>query len=425
MEFPSLRLLLLASVCAGTLSSTVRVHSQELPERESAFTESSEELSNLTSELEASRTLVPEARFDPFGSIMEPWNNGWNWVDDRLGLHMGFAYTALYQAATNGNYKNGRDGGVGDLDIFGTWHVLYPKRKTGILTAGTLGFNLEYRHLLSGLPPSELADSIGSLWGTTSGFDLQDISLIQLWWQQKLFDNKLGFRFGKIDLASVFDVYRFNSSNHFFQNAAFSDNPTIPFPENGFGVVGRWDPTEDLFVYYGFGDAEGRKTSTLNTGQVEAWFSAATIGWNGEIGGLGKGLYQVTGWHADRRSNSEKPTASGFSIVAQQELGNGIVPFARYSWSSAAAVDVKDLITAGAVIEGVGRFEKDRLGAAVAWGSPHDDSHRDQWSAEVFLRHEVTPEFRVTPHVQLIIDPSKNRNDDIIGIVGIRGRVTF
>ena len=64
----------------------------------------------------------------------------------------------------------------------------------------------------------------------------------------------------------------------------------------------------------------------------------AAVGWSGDVGKLGKGLYQITGWTSDKREMSESPSASGFSAVAQQELGNGWVPYARYAWSSDAAV---------------------------------------------------------------------------------------
>ena len=206
-------------------------------ENGSALTESSEELSNLTSELEEKREGSQTYRFDPLRPVMDPWNNAWRWVDQELGVHVGFAYTALYQAATKGSYGERATGGVGDLDIFGTWDIPFVSKSTGLVNQGTIGFNFEQRDSLDGLPPSELGNTIGSLWGTTSGFNLQEFSAIQYWWQQKLFDEHLGFRVGKIDLSSIFDVYRFNSANHFFNNNAFADNPTIPFPENGLGGV--------------------------------------------------------------------------------------------------------------------------------------------------------------------------------------------
>jgi porin len=392
-------------------------------ERQASLSESSDEISNLVGELDETRQS--SADFDPLRLILDPWNDGWRWVNKERGLNMGFSYTALYQAVSKGSYDGPSTGAAGDLDVFGTWYLLNPGRAKGFFNEGTLGFNFEYRHAMDGLPPSELADSIGSLWGTTSGFDVQDPSLVQIWWQQKLLDDHIGFRFGKLDMASIFDVYRFNSSNHYYQNAAFSDNPAIPFPGNGLGFAVAWEPTDEWFLRYGFGDAEGSKTETINTGLVEAWFSAATVGWNSEVGSLGKGLYQITGWHSDRRSGSEKPNASGFSVLAQQELPNRWVPYARWAWSSQAAVDVQSLITTGAVLEGIGQRENDRVGFAVGWGQPHADGDRAQWTGELFYRRELIPEFRITPHVQVIVNPSRNRSDDVIGILGIRGRFTF
>ena len=395
-------------------------------QNEKALTESSEELGNLGDELEAKREGMATYRADPLRPIMDPWNHAWRWVDQELGVNVGFAYTAVYQAATKGSYNGASSGGAGDLDIFGTWDFLKSDNFTGVLNRGTLGFHFEQRNGLDGMPPAELGDTIGSLWGTTSGFNEQPFSLVQWWWQQKVFDEHFGFRVGKIDLASIFDVYRFNSANHFYSNAAFSDNPAIPFPENGFGSVIRWAPNDEWFAIAGFGDAEGRKTATVDTsGNVDAWFSAATVGWNGQVGELGKGLYQLTTWHSDARSRSERPSATGISLVAQQEFGKHWTPYLRYAHSDAAAVDVKHLITAGAVLEGLGRWENDRFGFAAGWGSPHDESLRAQWVTEVFYRMELFPELRITPHAQIIVHPSRNPNDDVLAILGLRARFTF
>ena len=411
---------------AAVLLLLLATTGSSLAQSDKALTESSEELANLGDELEAKRESSATYRFDPLRPIMDPWNHAWRWVDQELGVTMGFAYTAVYQAASKGSYEGASSGGAGDLDIFGTWDILKKDNFTRVLDRGTIGIHFEHRTTLDGTPPSELGNNIGSLWGTSSGFNEQPFSMVQWWWQQQIIDEHFGFRVGKIDLASIFDVYRFNSSNHFFSNAAFSDNPAIPFPENGFGGVLRWAPTDEWFAIVGTGDAEGRKTATINTEQnVDAWFSAATVGWNGQVGELGKGLYQLTTWHSDASSGSERPSASGYSLVAQQEIGGGWVPYARYAHSDAAAVDVKHLITLGAVREGIGRWDNDRFGFAAGWGSPHDASLRDQWVTEVFYRMELFPELRITPHAQIIVHPSRNPNDDVLAILGLRARFTF
>jgi porin len=414
-------------LCVSALLSPLLAQGSSEAEqaRDRSLTESSDELSNLVGELDEQRDTRGLFEFDPLGIVFDPLDEARIWVDKTFHLQMGFAYTTLYQAATSGSDHGPGSGGAGDVDLFGTWFFHNVGQNTGFLNEGSIGFNFEYRHELGGAPPSELGDSIGSLWGTTSGFNVQDFSLVQLWLQQRFFDEKFGIRFGKIDLASIFDVYRFNSSNHFYQNAAFSDNPAIPFPGNGLASVVGWYPTDEWFFHYGLGDAEGQRTETVNSRNAVAWFSAATVGWNGDVGDLGKGLYQVTAWHTDMRAESERPSSTGFSAVAQQEVGDTWVPFVRYTSSDDMAVDVEHLITAGAVLEGLGRIEKGQLCFAGGWGSPHDDRLREQWVGEIFYRLQLLPEFRLTPSLQVIVNPSRNFGDDVIGIFGLRGRFTF
>ncbi len=390
-----------------------------------AITESADEIATQIDELELRRTAPRDyGMFEPY---LDRWDALWGRVDSALGLNLGFAYTTLFQAASNGNHSGPRSGGAGDLDIFGRWSLFGRKSPGSWLNEGMFGFNLEYRHRIGPTTPAELGASLGSLWNTTTGFNEQDLSLIQWWWQQKLFGESLTIRAGELDLSSIFDAYRFNSANFFFQNQAFSDNPTIPFPENGLGVVGAWYPTERWFIILGTGDAEGRKTATISESKqnTDAWFSAATAGRRGPVGRLGEGLYQVTVWHTDKRSKSPRPSATGFSFVAQQELGNGWVPYARYAHSSDRATDTRRLITAGAVYEGDSRNIGDRFGLSVGWGQPHDRHLRSQWVGEIFYRSEPLRKLQVTPTVQIILNPSKNRADDVIAIYGIRARLNF
>lgn len=395
-----------------------------LPQNEGAVTESSDEIDALINEdVEDERRHGP--LLDPLHEIRKPWRNFWRFFDEKTGLNMGFAYTALYQGASHGNYNGNRTGGAGDLDVFGRWRIFGDDRTTGWFNGSRIGFNLEYRHNIGASTPSEIGNSVGSLWGTTSGFNEQDITLTQWWLQQKFFDERVGVRAGKLDLSTLYDVYRFGSANHFFLNEAFSDNPTIPFPGNGAAVSGFWDVDDHWTVSAAFGDAEGRKTESASVQGFDAWFSVFGARWRGKVGSMGTGVYQITGWHSDKRSGSELPTGTGFSAVAQQELGNGLVPFARYSYSSSDVVSTQHLITAGAVLEGIREHSEDRLGAAIGWGQPHDSAARSQWVGELFYRIEVMPELRVTPSVQVIANPSFNRDTDLIAVFGIRSRFTF
>lgn len=391
--------------------------------KSTAITESSDEIEATLDEVsQARKTVFPNG---PLQKPLAAWGDFWEIFDNKTGVSMAFAYTTLFQAATNGHYKGPRSGGSGDFDMVGRWSFLQDGLLDGLINQGTIGFATEYRHQIGGATPAELGDSIGSLWGTTSGFNAEDFTLKEIWWHQHLFDDHLAFRLGRIKLDDIFDAYRFTGSNHFYTNKAFSRNPTIPFPNTGAGLVFSWEPGYNLFVILGGGSANGRESETTTVEEdLKEWFTATTFGWKPQHK-LGKGLYQVTLWHANNRSNSILPSASGYSILLQQEFANGWTPFARYSYSDGPITNTKKIITAGVVHEGTSNRPTDRIGLAVAWGQPHFSKHTEQWTVELFYRHSVIPTFRITPLAQIIINPSKNSYDQVIGVLGLRGRITF
>ena len=65
------------------------------------------------------------------------------------------------------------------------------------------------------------------------------------------------------------------------------------------------------------------------------------------------------------------------------------------------------------------------FGVGLAWGQPEDSSFRDQYVTELFYRFQVSSKIQITPGFQVIFDPSKNIDDDMIGIFGFRVRMVF
>jgi porin len=80
-------------------------------------------------------------------------------------------------------------------------------------------------------------------------------------------------------------------------------------------------------------------------------------------------------------------------------------------------------VTAGIGLRGIFGNRDDLTGVAVAWGQPEDRSLRNQYVAEVFYRVQLTEYIQVTPDLQLIVEPSKNRENDTIGVLGLRIRI--
>ena len=363
----------------------------------------------------------------PLDPLLDRWENVRDSLATKTGLTLGVAYTTLYQRLTekkDGDH-NAREGAVGDLDIYGDWSL------PGAARNWSVGFQAEMRHrILTSIPPSELGSSAGSLWGTTAGFNTQDMSLIQFWWQQSFFDEAVRFRVGKVDQGDFFDVGTLNSANLFFSNNILSDNPAIGFPDNGLGGAVHMSPDDDWYVNFGIGDANARKTDESSSSFFDDrdYFTAVEFGWMPDIADYGQGFYQVTLWDTDgNRTRSKRNDISGRGVALrfEQFLGEEFMAFATYSRSSGKARATRQLATAGIGMLDILGYKDDVVGVAVGWGQPRDRGLRNQYVAELFYRMQITDYLQLTPDIQVIVDPSRNHKDDIIGVFGLRLRLDF
>ncbi|UCG22146.1 MAG: carbohydrate porin, partial [Deltaproteobacteria bacterium] len=71
----------------------------------------------------------------------------------------------------------------------------------------------------------------------------------------------------------------------------------------------------------------------------------------------------------------------------------------------------------------------DLLGFGFNWGEPNEDTFgpglRDQYTTEAFFRWQLTPQFAITPDVQLLINPALNTEEDQIWVFGLRARLAL
>ena len=370
-------------------------------------------------------SMVGRTVLDP---VLDRWRSISETLKSETGLAVGIAYTTLYQRLTDKKAGNDpKEGAVGDLDIFGEWSL----PGTEADRSWFVGYQAEMRHrLFTSSRPSELGASAGSLWGTTDGFNTQDMSLVQLWWQQAFFDEALRYRIGKVDQVDFFDIGTFNSANLFFSNAAFSASPTIAAPENGLGAAVSVSPSDNWYLNVGMGDANGRKTSMGFSSFFDDndYFTAAEFGLTPKIQGYGQGYYQFTVWHTDGRKIHNKPKQSsgkGFSLRFEQYFGEDVLPFVTYSRASGGATAVRQLVTAGVGLRDIFGYKDDIVGVAVGWGQPEDRSLRNQTVAELFYRMQISDYLQLTPDIQIIREPSRNRDNDTIGVFGLRLRLVF
>ena len=360
----------------------------------------------------------------PYGpvSLIDPLWKGLNERTREVGLNVGLAYTALYQAGSGGPGR--RDAAAGDIDLFGDWRLVGAAADDP--NRGLLYFAAENRHeLFTPIAPAALKSELGSLWKTTDGFNEQSLTLREVYWQQHVGGDRVIVRAGKIDIRNYYSSNYWQSDNRFFMNEAFSFFPVRAGPGNGLGINVTARPNERWYVSAGFQDAQGVKTQ----GGFDTFFgdfnlfSAGEIGFTPTIEGLGRGTYRVTGWYRDAGDSNGQPHDAGVDLSFDQRVGEHLVPFFRYGWAEGHVNGIRQMVATGVGWEGKLITGSDVVGLGGAWGRPVNG--RDQYAAEAFYRLQLSPGNQLTLGYQLIVDPTFDPKNDVVGVFEARWRVTF
>jgi porin len=341
-------------------------------------------------------------------------------IAEKTNVRVGLAYTLLVQQATGG--PGDRNAAGGDVDLLAKWTAL----GAGTKDTGILVFAGEYRHQIGDQPPSELGGDIGTLLPTTNGFSERPPVVKELYWDQRLFDDRFRFGFGRIDPENLFGGHRLQSANLYFLDKAFSSNPTVSYPGSGLAAAALVKPLPWLYIDGGISDANGR--TTVN--DFEEFFhereflSFAEAGLIPTIQGLGAGRYRVAYWHIDSKDDTGAPSDQGVTISVDQELGKRLTVFARYGYSDADVTGIRNSVQGGVALKNL-LLKDDLFGVAAAWSQPLADSKREEKVIEAFERVQITETLQLTFDAEMIIDPGNNSRDDVVGVFSARLRFSF
>jgi porin len=422
MPCPSLAALILVLAAAGLAGAQDEGEEQPSPRRGDTrdhFMGAPDDVLRMLSDVRFDRTAM--TKYDPFTWLRGETQELNTRLDYWSRIRVGFAWTALYQHATEA--RGPKDAASADFDFFGRWRPLQTRETLGYLIWSTQG-----RYALgTDITPRELGASIGSLWGTTNGFNEQSFNIRQLYWQQFLLNNTFSYRVGKIDQSNVLNNNRLQSDNMFFMNQAFSDNPAMAYPDNGFGTDLIWRPHDLYYLSAGISDASGAfVTDRIEKDLQDAeWFSAAEVGLTPWFDDLGGGHYRFTGWYTDAKPETGTPAGWGFAFSGDQDLGPKLIAFLRYGWTNGSLTDTEQVLAGGIGFKKPFGKNDDYAGLAFAWGRPSNSALRDQYVMETFYRWQLTPAIQVTPDLQLILQPSEAPLLDYSVVLGIRVRITF
>ena len=381
----------------------------------------------------------------------ERLTNGLWGLNDQLaddGIEIGLSITSIYQANVKGgtstNSRRGRHSGSYDLEMTADLQRLLGS-EAGIM----------YMLVEGGWPNAEGidADSVGSAFGVNAdAIGNEAIIVKELYYEGPLFNDDLSLMIGKIDFTGVFDASAYADDEcSQFLNAAFVDNPTIPFPEYSLGAVLNWDVTDRLYIKGGIADAQavGRRTGFKTTFHKEDYFfyiletgvTSEINSANGEI----PGTYRIGMWSDPQpkvNSDGTKTTRDdiGFYTSCDQMLykensdpedGQGLGTFVRYGYAPGKRNDITNFWSLGFQYQGLieGR-EDDVLGLGFAQGFFSDTAkitytNDYESAAELYYNAKIASWLNVTPSIQYITNPGGNRSIGNAVVLGVRVQMVF
>lgn len=300
--------------------------------------------------------------------------------------------------------------------------------------------------------------SVGSLFGVNSvAVGDRPIDLWQLYYEQSFLDNKAFIRAGKIDLTGGFECHgcpgSFDGSSFAndetaqFLNGSLVNNPTIPFPDPGMGVIAHLEPVEWWYISAAIADADADVRETgFNTGfhGNANTFSIYETGFLPRLrsskGSL-QGAYRFGMWYDPQPKgrfdgNGVKRDDVGFYTSLDQTIWKentaeddtqGLGIFGRYGIADADVNEIKSFWSTGLQYQGlIPTRGNDVTGFGVGQGRLSRQAGFDQsneTALEWYYNIQVTPWLHISPDVQYVFNPGGVSTDAVI--IGLRLQMSF
>lgn len=348
-------------------------------------------------------------------------------LHEETGLTYGLDFAYWFLGATA---SPGEDVASGSATRFyGQWDVL--GRDSGDI--GGPVYKVEYRSSLgTDLAPQQLGPEVGYAGLLASTYSDAGWMLSNLYWKQQLWNNRFGFLVGLVDYTDYVDMYGLISPWTDFGNLVFANNPTIPALAQGLGAAVRYQFADNFYGIAGFTDMNGDPTDPAQN--FDTFFTDAEYLKHVEVGWISSwerryfDNIHLVAWHADSFADGLNPSGWGLATSVCYLFGDHWMPFGRFGYSDGGGSSFQEW----AVSVGTGYWMRnmtDTLGVGLSWGRPSEKTFgpdlRDQYTVELYYRMQVLKHLAITPDIQVLVNPSLNPEEDVIGIFGVRARLAF
>ncbi|WP_226702154.1 carbohydrate porin [Microbulbifer elongatus] len=290
------------------------------------------------------------------------------------------------------------------------------------------------RPLGTELAPLQAGLGAGSIVPTAATWGDFELGITQAYVRQNLAENRFQWTVGKVFAPNYINAYPFFDDNRQFLSQTFSTSPTIATPLRGFGAVAAAYPSEHNNFYILSGVYTALSDDTGVT--VDDFFSKDERFYHVQLGrsALARSPTPIHArgptdtdnlsvdiWYRDALQDGS-PRAYGMAFNWNQLIGENLMPFVRGGWSEGWFVDRN--LTVGMGWKPCADYS-DLFGIGIGWARPENDILRSQTTAEIFYRFHLTPQFAITPAIQVIKDPSLNPSESTLWTGGLRLRLAF
>jgi len=368
------------------------------------------------------------------------YSNGWfDWkkrVNENIGLQISVNYSSIFMGSSD-KLDQGltKTAASGIFDATLKWTFI--NRKKG-KDRGSLVVWSDWRHLYYGsVAPQFLFLETGSGTMNATKFNKWRFHVLEFYYQQSFFNDRMDVVIGKIDMP---DWFSYNGLAHpmlHFTDLAFSVGPTVSWSNPGFGIAaGGWlNNKRTIGLVAGLNDVAGVDLNNPD------FFDLGTDQWgNGNFLKMVELNYSpsssryyynriaVTAWHSDELLDNDdsffvSPSSKGISFQGTWVINDKIIPVIAVAFSDGDGAN--SLATTNISLSNAWYFpNNDLFGIGINY-STSSISGRSQVLSEVFYRWTLSQTTAFTPVIKGIINPALNSDINFLFYYGIRGRISI
>jgi porin len=364
---------------------------------------------------------------------MKPWYDWKAKVNQDIGLQLGINYTTVFIRANAGISESSRkNASSGILDFQAGWNLV--GRKSG-KNKGTLLLKINSRHAYGDFtnPMFHGIFESGYYGLPAVGFNDYTTRVLELNWQQNLFNDRVNFVVGKVDPTNYFNFHGIIVPWQHFLGYGASVSGTVNWPNQGIGLIASYKFSDKIYAMAGITDVYGdlfEDGKFLHLGENFSdgnLFKAVEIGYVPSMPERYFRKISITYWHTNPYTSAGGSAISmgqGVAVSAHWFLQEKYIPYTRFAFSNGNGENAfykKDF----QIGHGYRFRSHDVLGIALGWAETNIPGAKNQMTAELFYRFNLTAHLELTPDFQYIINPTFNTNKSSLVYYGFRGRITL